>query len=100
MRATGKYAVADEITRNWWERHKSAQSFLAVRGVIRTAVSNGVDLDRLSAALEVLAREGRPVSGGTLQTAMAPHRVKVLANRYAGTGQGAEHAQREAAWSW
>lgn len=69
-----RHQVADDLTAAFWERHKTrcTQSFIAVRGVIRTAIGNGIDRDDLARALDQVAREGRPVSGGTLQIALQP----------------------------
>lgn len=67
-----KHAAADDLTAQWWDRHKAttAQSFVTIRGIVRTAVSNGLDVEIVAAALERIANEGRPISGGTLQIAM------------------------------
>jgi hypothetical protein len=72
--SSSNHQVADELTAAFWEHHKTrcAQSFIAVRGVIRTAVGNGIDRDELARALDRVAREGRPISGGTLQIALQP----------------------------
>lgn len=68
----GKHDRADELAKAWWERYKTstAQSFIAVRGIVRTALANGLDRDDLARALDQLGREGRAVSGGTIQTAL------------------------------
>lgn len=57
----------------FWERHKSAtaQPFLAVRQVIRTAIANGLPRNDVARALDYLAREGRAISGGTITTALS-----------------------------
>lgn len=62
---------ADELTDAFWERHGhgQTQSWVAIRGVLRTALGNGVERDELARALDLLAREGTAISGGTLQTA-------------------------------
>lgn len=67
-----KHQVADDLTAAFWKRHGKgrAQSFVAVRSVIRTAVGNGVERDDLARALDQVAREGRSISGGTLDTAL------------------------------
>jgi hypothetical protein len=69
-----KHAVADQLTAAFWERHGKgrAQSFVAVRSVIRTCIGNGIERDDLARALDQLAREGRPISGGTVQIALQP----------------------------
>jgi hypothetical protein len=63
-----KHAVADELTAAFWKVHGKglAQSFLAVRAVIRTAIGNEVDRNQLARALDQVARDGKPISGGTL----------------------------------
>jgi len=75
--AAGKHAVADELTAAFWEHHGAgrAQSFIAVRSVIRTCISNGIPRDDLAHALDRLAREGRPISGGTVQIALTPQQA-------------------------
>jgi hypothetical protein len=67
-----KHQVADDLTAAFWKHHGKgrAQPFLAVRGVIRTAISNGVDRDQLARALDQVAREGRSISGATLDIAL------------------------------
>lgn len=67
-----KHATADELCAAFWERHKAntAQSFIAIRGIVRTAMSNGLERDDVARALDLLARESRAISGGTLQTAL------------------------------
>jgi len=68
-----KHAVADELAAAFWERHKAAtaQTFLAVRQVIRTAIANGLARNDVARALDALAKEGRAISGGTITTALA-----------------------------
>lgn len=67
-----KHGVADDLTKKFWEIHKSrcAQSFVVIRGIVRTAIGNGIARDDVARALDHVAREGMPVSGGTLQTAL------------------------------
>lgn len=71
-RDSSKHKPADDLAAAFWERHKAntAQSFIAVRGIVRTALANGLDRDDVARALDQLAREGRAISGGTLQTAL------------------------------
>lgn len=66
------HPVADELTNAFWEKYGKgrAQSFLAVRGVIRTAIGNGVERNDLARALDLVAREGRSISGPTLDIAL------------------------------
>jgi len=74
-----KHETADELTAAFWERHQTnlAQSFLAVRGVIRTAIANGNARNDVAHALDRLAKEQRAISGGTLQTALGQIRGAV-----------------------
>ena len=71
-RGQRKHDVADELAAAFWEHHKSAtaQPFLAIRGVIRTAIANGLPRNDVARALDKLARERRPVSGGTITVAL------------------------------
>ena len=70
--ATGRHQVADALTAAFWEHHKqrTAQSFIAIRGIVRTALGNGLDRDMVARALDHLATEGRAISGGTITTAI------------------------------
>lgn len=63
---------AQEIAAAFWEKNKTrmAQSFISVRQVVKTALSNGVDETAIAEALERIGAEARPVSGGTLQVAL------------------------------
>ena len=62
---------ADELTNAFWEIHGKGQtqSWVAIRGIVRTALTNGVDRNDIACALDLLAREQTAISGGTLQTA-------------------------------
>lgn len=74
---TPKHERADALADAFWEHHKAAtaQPFLAVRGVIRTALANGLDRDDVARALDRLAKEGRAISGGSLTTALGQIRT-------------------------
>lgn len=63
---------AQAIAAPFWDTHKTrmAQSFISVRQVIKTALTNGVDENAITQALNILGAEARPVSGGTLQVAL------------------------------
>ena len=67
-----KHVVADALLEGFWNMHGKgqAQSWISLRGIIRTAISNGLDRDDVARALDRLAREGSPISGGTIQTAL------------------------------
>lgn len=71
-RKPSKHQVADDLTAAFWEHHGKgrAQSFIAVRQIIRTAIGNGVPRDDLARALDCIAREGRAVSGATIDIAL------------------------------
>lgn len=72
QRKPSKHQVADDLTAAFWDRHGKgrAQPFIAVRQIIRTAIGNGVDRDQLARALDLVAREGRSISGATLDIAL------------------------------
>lgn len=72
QRKPGKHQVADDLTAAFWEHHGKgrAQPFIAVRSVIRAAIGNGVERDDLARALDRCAREGRSISGATLDIAL------------------------------
>lgn len=84
-----KHAVADDLTAAFWNVHGRglAQSFIAVRGVVRTAIGNGVERDQLARALDQVARDGKPISGGTLAYAIG--RLRTIRP---GGARGAEHS--------
>lgn len=69
-------ALAQQVTSAWWDwiepagHAKPANSFLACRGVIRSALGNGIAPKDVKKALAVLTVEGRPVSGNTLGIAL------------------------------
>jgi hypothetical protein len=67
-----KHQVADDLTAAFWEHHGKgrAQPFIAIRGIVRTAIGNGVARDQLARALDQVAREGRSISGATLDIAL------------------------------
>ncbi|MFJ8192780.1 hypothetical protein ACIQ8D_23915 [Streptomyces sp. NPDC096094] len=71
-RKPGKHQIADDLTAAFWEHHGRgrAQPFIAVRRIVRTAISNGVQRDDLARALDLVAREGRSISGATLDIAL------------------------------
>lgn len=71
------HQIADDLTAAFWDVHKGrcTQSFIAIRGVIRTAISNGIPRDDLARALDRVTKERRPISGGTLQVALQPQQT-------------------------
>lgn len=74
--AGSKHETADALTDAFWERHKSntAQTFIAVRSCIRTAITNGIPRDELAHALDQLVKDGKPISGGTITYALGNRR--------------------------
>lgn len=67
-----EHPVADELTNAFWEKHGKgrAQPYIAVRSIIRNAISNGVERNELARALDLVVREGRSISGATLDIAL------------------------------
>jgi len=68
----GRHAVADALAAAFWDRHKAstAQPFLGVRQVIRTAIANGLARNDVARALDNLARSGIAISGGSITNAI------------------------------
>lgn len=66
------HAVADQIATDWFEANKttSAQSYIAVRSIIRPLVARGIGSRLLAAAMNSATEQGFPISQGTLTTAM------------------------------
>ncbi|WP_411088345.1 hypothetical protein [Streptomyces sp. 061-3] len=67
------HQVADDLADAFWKVHGKgrAQGFLAIRGVVRTAIKNGVERDDLARALDHVAREARySISGSTIDVAL------------------------------
>jgi hypothetical protein len=95
-----KHQQADELAVAFWERYRSstAQSFIAVRSIIRTALSNGLDRDDVAHALDLIGRESRSVSGGSINVALQ----QVRNRRLPATGTDGPHLsttdQRVAGW--
>lgn len=74
------HQLADDLTVAFWERYKTttAQSFIAVRQILRGAIGNGMDRDDLARAIDLLGKEGRAISGGTITTALGQIRAPRL----------------------
>ncbi|WP_432020690.1 hypothetical protein [Streptomyces sp. 1222.5] len=72
QRKPNKHQVADDLTAAFWEHHGKgrAQSFIAIRQIVRTAIGNDVPRDDLARALDRIAREGRAISGATIDIAL------------------------------
>lgn len=75
-----KHQVADDLAAAFWEHHKAktAQTFIAVRTVLRTALNNGLDRDDVARAIDHLANEGRALSGGSITNAVGQLRGRHL----------------------
>lgn len=65
--------LAHSILHPWWSRYGDgwAQSRGVVFGVIVAALANGVTVADITSAMEVLGKERRTISGGTIQFALA-----------------------------
>ena len=68
---------AERTLRPWWTALQEtsparvpAQSYATVKGVVRAALGNGKPARLVIAGLNVLVRDARAISGGTLQSAM------------------------------
>ncbi|MEU7399710.1 hypothetical protein [Streptomyces sp. NPDC044948] len=72
------HQVADDLAAAFWLKHGKgrAQPFVAVRGIIRTAIKNGVERDDLARALHRVAQQGRAISGATLDIALGEIRQR------------------------
>lgn len=86
----GRHAVADALAAAFWDRHKAAtaQPFLGIRQVIRTAISNGLSRNDVARALDHLARGGVAVSGGSITNALSEVR-----GRHAAAAPGVDRAR-------
>ena len=92
---TAKHEVADALAAGFWEVHKSrtAQSFIAIRQIIRTAISNGLPRNDVARALDKLAREQRAISGGAITNAL-----RELGAQGNGGASGAPGPDRARGW--
>lgn len=90
-----EHPVADELTDAFWERHGKgrAQSYPAIRGVIRTAIGNGVERNELAHALERIVRDGMSISGSTVDIAL--NKVRRGGQRQTGPGTAPRHIEEE-----
>jgi hypothetical protein len=71
-KAGAKHELADALTAAFWDRHqgKTAQSFIAIRGIVRTAIANGLPRNDVAHALDKLARECIGISGASITNAL------------------------------
>ena len=60
---------ADELTNAYWERYTTAQSWIAIRQVVRTALVK-IPRDDVARALGRLGEQGQAVAGSTVQIAL------------------------------
>lgn len=69
-------ALAQTVTKDWWDwieregHDKPAQSFIACRSVVKTALANGHEPKKIKNGLAKITGECRAVSGGSLTIAM------------------------------
>lgn len=61
------------MAEDWWQQYgrRTAQTKRTIRQAIADALANGIDPDELHAALQRLGETSKPVTGGTLQFALA-----------------------------
>ncbi|MFK0069725.1 mucin-2 [Streptomyces sp. NPDC091046] len=73
---------AEQMLTTWWQQYGRgiAQSRTSVGRAIADALGNGLDPDTLAAALDRLGQTHKPVTGGTLQFALAEARKQVGAD--------------------
>lgn len=60
---------ADELTNAYWERYETAQGWITIRQIVRTALVK-ISRDDVARALGLIGEEGGAVSGGAIQTAL------------------------------
>ena len=67
-----EHVVADGLTNGYWERYQqtTAQSWIAIRQVLLRALKNGADRNELAFALDLIGREGNPVTANILTIAL------------------------------
>lgn len=58
---------AQDLATKFFERYETAQQFIAIRQVLRGALGNGITRDNLARAIDRLGREGKPISGASIQ---------------------------------
>lgn len=85
---------ADELTRKFWERHRTAQPFPAVRGVVRTALGNGYTRDELAFVLERLGKQSMAISGATITIAHSEITGARNQRSSSGNGSGSQVPER------
>lgn len=77
------------MTEDWWQQYgrRTAQTKRTIRQAIADALANGIDPDELHAALGRLGETSKPITGGTLQFALADIRNSRPSNVIALPGQ-------------
>ncbi|WP_318205345.1 helix-turn-helix domain-containing protein [Streptomyces sp. SCL15-4] len=80
---------AEALLAKWWEQygHTTAQGKRTIQRAITDALSNGIDVAELWQALDRLGALSKPVTGGTLQFALAELRQPAPGNVVALPGQ-------------
>lgn len=65
--------IGEQLFTKWWEQygHTTAQSKRTIRSTINEALNNGIDAAELWQALDRIGDLSKPVTGGTLQFALA-----------------------------
>ncbi|KWT61871.1 hypothetical protein ADL21_11355 [Streptomyces albus subsp. albus] len=73
-------AVGERMVSAWWQRygHRSAQRSRSVLEAVENALHNGLDPGELWSALMRLGETSKPVTGGTLQFALAALRTPAV----------------------
>lgn len=64
---------SEALTEEWWAKYgrRVAQTKRTIRQAVADALSNGIEANELRQALERLGETSKPVTGGTLQFALA-----------------------------
>ncbi|MGI5274702.1 helix-turn-helix domain-containing protein [Nonomuraea sp. CA-218870] len=83
---------AQDLTTKFFERYETAQQFIAIRQVLRGALGNGISRDNLARAIDRLGREGKPISGASIQFVLGQFAEEQ--QRRNGHPRGASHGQR------
>lgn len=91
--------LAHELVKGFWDLYSktNAQSWIAIRQVVVTALKNGVPRNDLAHAMNALGKQGKPISGGHLTTAIGElsNKRTGASGKYA-VGSGSEVPARDA----
>lgn len=85
-------AQAQDLTTKFFERYTTAQKFIAIRQVLRGALGNGIARDDLARAIDRLGREGKPISGASVQYVLGQMRGQ--SRDSPGNGSGSQVPER------